>query len=280
MNSNLGAYSIKKGFQVYRPRRESWFGDQLLKVSVVGLVAMLILTAVGVMAYQGLSRSVFFQIEEVGIKGCNRTTPKQILDWRGLDVHTNLWTVRIGRIREKLEEQQWIAKAKVDRNWPNELTISIRERQVAAIVSSESGLNYVDKWGVVFGNVLPEDNHDFPVITGYETVQGEEAKRESSLKEALNFIKYAGRGNAVLPKQNISEIHIAPDGNLILFIADHPFPITLGRGEISTKYQRLSRVLSWLYRKKKLEDATVISMNYMQENNQGQRNRVLVELSE
>jgi len=280
LKSNLGAHSIKKGFQVYRPRRESWFGDQLLKVSVVGLVSILMLVAVGAVVYHGLRRSVFFQIEEVDIKGCNRTTPRQILAWSGLDVQTNLWTVRIGRVREQLEEQQWIAKAKVDRDWPNELTISIRERQAAAIVSRQSGLHYVDKWGVIFGNVLPEDNHDYPVITGYEMLQGDEAEQENSLKEALGFIKFAGRGSAVLPTQNISEIHIDPDGNLILFIADHPFPIALGRGELSTKYQRLSRVLSWLYRKKKFEAATKISMNYMQEESEGRRNRVLVELRE
>lgn len=271
---------IKKGFQLYRPKKESWFGDQLLKVSAISIVGMFIVVAMGVLLYHGISRSVFFQLEEVSVKGCNRTTPRQILAWSGLDVQTNLWTVRTGRVLDKLEEQKWIARAHVARDWPSKLMITVRERQEVAIVSGKDGLQYVDKQGVVFGSLLPEDTYDYPVITGYDMVTGGEQVREKSIKDALAFIIYAGKGSAVLPKQNISEINLTPEGELILFIADHPFPIFIGQGNMHTKYQRLTRVLSWLYRKKRFETTTMISMNYMQETGEGRRNRVLVELSE
>lgn len=271
---------IKKGFQVYRPDRESWFGDQLLKVSALSVVVIVLLVIVGILFYQGVSRSVFFQIEEVSVKGCSRTTPRQILVWSGLDVQTNLWTVRIGQVRDKLEENKWIARAYVKRDWPNKLLITVRERQEVAIVSTATDLQYVDKHGVLFGSLLPGDVHDYPVITGYEMVSGDEHERKKSISEALSFIKYASRGSAVLPKQNISEINLTPEGELTLFIADHPFPIYIGKGNMHRKYQRLTKVLSWLYRKKKFKDATMISMNYMTETGGEQRNRVLVKLSE
>ncbi len=271
---------IKKGFKIYPPRRESWFGDQLLKVSALSFGVIVVLVVGGVLLYEGVSRSVFFQIEEVSVKGCNRTTPRQILAWSGLDVQTNLWTVRIGRVRDKLEEKKWIARAHVARDWPNKLLITVRERQEVAIVSSETDLQYVDKQGVLFGSLLPEDVHDYPVITGYQMVLGGKDVRKKSIKDALAFIKYAGKGSAVLPKQNISEINLSPEGELTLFIADHPFPIFIGKGDMHARYQRLTRVLSWLYRKKKFEAATMISMNYMQETGSDQRNRVLVQLSE
>ena len=253
----------KQGLKVYRARNHSWFGDQLLKMISIAFAVIIAGGIIGIIAYQGLSRSVFFQVEEVDIKGCVRTTPNEIFSWSGLDVKTNLWAVRIGRIRKKLESQNWIATAEVKRNWPNKLAIVVRERKPIALLSLKSGLYYVDRGGVVFAEVLPVDDRDFPVITGLAIENVPEVNEEERLQEALDFIIYAEKGTVALPKQNISEIHLAPEGDLVLFMADHAFPVYLGKGDMKTKYHRLSTVLSWLYRKQKYDLAAAIDMNYM-----------------
>jgi len=253
----------KQGLKVYRVRDHSWFGDQLLKMISIAFAVIIAGGIIGILAYQGLSRSVFFQVEEVDIKGCVRTTSNEIFSWSGLDVKTNLWAVRIGRIRKKLESQNWIATAEVKRNWPNKLAIVVSERKPIALLSLKSGLYYIDRGGVVFAEVLPVDDRDFPVITGMGIENVQQVNEEEWLKEALDFIVYAEKGTVVLPKQNISEIHLAPEGDLVLFMADHAFPVYLGKGDMKTKYHRLSTVLSWLYRKQKYDLAASIDMNYM-----------------
>jgi cell division septal protein FtsQ len=253
----------KKGLKVYRASNHSWFGDQLLKVISIAFAVIIAGGIIGIIAYQGLSRAVFFQVEAVDIKGCVRTTPNEILSWSGLDVKTNLWAVRIGRIRKKLESQNWIATAEVKRNWPNKLAIVVSERKPIALLSLKSGLFYVDRGGVVFAEVLPADDRDFPVITGLGIENVSQVNEEERLREALDFIVYAEKGTVALPKQNISEIHLAPEGDLVLFMADHAFPVYLGKGDMKTKYHRLSTVLSWLYRKQKYDLAASIDMNYM-----------------
>ncbi|TFG35931.1 MAG: FtsQ-type POTRA domain-containing protein [Desulfobacterales bacterium] len=253
----------KKGLKVYRSRNQSWFGDQLLKMISIAFALIIAGGIIGIIAYQGLSRSVFFQVEEVNIKGCVRTTSNEIFSWSGLDVKTNLWAVRIGRIRKKLESQNWIATAEVKRNWPNKLAIVVSERKPIALLSLRSGLYYIDRGGVVFAEVLPVDDRDFPVITGLGIENVSEVNEVEWLQEALDFIVYAEKGTVVLPKQNISEIHLAPEGDLVLFMADHAFPVYLGKGDMKTKYHRLSTVLSWLYRKQKYDLAASIDMNYM-----------------
>ena len=255
----------KKGLKVYRASNHSWFGDQLLKVISIVFGVIIMGGIAGIIAYQGLSRSVFFQVEAVDIKGCVKTTPNEIFSWSGLDVKTNLWAVRIGRIRKKLESQHWIATAEVKRNWPNKLTIVIRERKPLAMVSQKSGLYYVDRAGVVFAEVLPVDDRDFPVITGVEIDKVPGVKEEERLLEALDFMIFGEKGTVALPKQNISEIHLTSEGNLVLFLADHAIPVYLGRGDLKTKYYRLSTVLSWLYRKQKYDSAAAIDMNYLAE---------------
>ncbi|MBU0964982.1 MAG: FtsQ-type POTRA domain-containing protein [Proteobacteria bacterium] len=253
----------KKGLKVYRASNQSWFGDQLLKMISIGFAFVIAGGIIGMIAYQGLSRSVFFQVEEVDIKGCVRTTTNEIFSWSGLDVKTNLWAVRIGRIRKKLESQNWIATAEVKRNWPNKLSIVVSERKPIALLSLKSGLYYVDRRAVVFADVLPVDDRDFPVITGVEIDNVPGIKEEERLLEALDFIIFGEKGTVALPKQNISEIHLTPVGDLILFMADHAFPVYLGRGDMKSKYYRLSTVLSWLYRKQKYDFAAAIDMNYL-----------------
>lgn len=262
----------KKSLHVYQTKKESWFGDQFLKFIWAGLSTLAVLGVVGFVAYQGLSRSVFFQIEKVDVSGCRRTSPQEILSFSDLDVQTNLWSIRTGRIRKKLERQDWIARADVSRNWPNRLTIIIRERVPVAIMTVESNLHFVDRSGAVFAEVLPGDDHDFPLITraGVGTGPGRTTGFDAGgLRDALDFIDYAGNGTAALPRQNISEIHIAAGGDLVLFMADQAFPILLGKENLKTKYYRLSRVLSWLYRKDNYEATAFIDMNYLPPDEEG-----------
>ncbi|OKY74715.1 MAG: hypothetical protein BM485_12830 [Desulfobulbaceae bacterium DB1] len=271
----------KRGLQVQRAGEKSWSGEHLLKTAGVGLGVVCVVVVFLFAAYQGLSRTVFFQIEEVKVSGCERMTATQILACTGLDVQTNLWAIRTGRIRKQLEEQDWIGKAEVARNWPNKVSVVIKERVAVALVSKKAGLFYVDGNGEVFAEATPEDDHDFPVITGLEKWEGENNGQER-LREALQFIFLAGNGSVTLPKQNISEIHVTPEGGLVLFMADNAFPIWLGSGEMKKKYSQLTRVLSWIYRKNQFEQATFIDLNYMAgiDSEEKKQNRVLVRFAE
>ena len=85
---------------------------------------------------------------------------------------------------------------------------------------------------------------------------------ESTLHEALLFLKYASRGDALLPKQNVSEVHVTDEGNIIVFLVDRPFPIYLGKGNIRTKYYRLAKVLHKLYKRHLFAETTYIRMDY------------------
>ncbi|MDH5298583.1 MAG: cell division protein FtsQ/DivIB, partial [Desulfobulbaceae bacterium] len=78
--------------------------------------------------------------------------------------------------------------------------------------------------------------------------------------------------NAILPKQNISELRVDARGGLILFLADRPFPVHLGRERLRTKYYQLTRVLHWLYAHKRFDATASIRMDY-------QPDKVLVALA-
>ena len=234
--------------------------------------------------YQSVSRSVFFQVDKVDITGCKRLTTREVLSLSGLDIKTNLWTLRTTRLKKHLKKNNWIESTTVKRKWPNTLHIRIRERVPIAIINQGSELVYVDKKGVIISPVIHTDSLDFPIITGLEkNEKPQEQQRTEWLQDALGFINYAGVGNPVLPRQNISEVHMGPDGQLTLYLADNPFPIYLGQGGMKRKYSRLSKVLSWLYRKKEFVSTASINLNYLSGLKNGEEepaNRVLVSFSQ
>lgn len=233
------------------------------------LLLLVALAGVGFLVYKGLGRSDFFQVTATNIQGCRRTTKNLILELSGVDVHSNMLALELSQVRRNIESHEWVESAEIRRIWPNMLAITVKERLPVAIVVLADGLYYLDQHGVAFAPVLPPEDTDFPFITGLQKERWPDDVEDSLLGEALQFIKYAGRGGSILPRQNISEIYIAGDTELVLFLADRPFPIHMGKGNMQTKYSWLTRVLYRLYKNKEFAQTAYIRMGYGQ-------NRVLV----
>ena len=215
--------------------------------------------------YQALEKSDFFQVTSLKIEGCNRTSKKLILDLSGLDIHANLLAVNVKKVEARISSHEWIESVNVDRQWPNRLVIEVVERMPVAILNLPEGLYYLDRNGIAFARVIPPEDMDFPVITGLDSEWRSHGKQNSALYEALHFIRYANRGSSILPKQNISEIHLTQEGNAILYLVERPFPIYLGQGNTYTLYSRLAKVLYNLYKRKEFSETAYIRMDYMED---------------
>ncbi len=217
-----------------------------------------------------------FRIHEVKISGCVITSPNELRKFADISYELNMLTLDPGRIKRKLLEHPWIAKAALRRIWPDRLAVTVTEYHPVAIVSGgageEDGLRYMDSKGTIFARVRPGQDLDFPVITGLDSVAAE-VDRKEMLAAVSQFLRLASRNNPNLPAQNVSEINIDQDGGLILYLVEQPFPIIFGKGEVRRKFTQLREVLEELYRKKRgkamIENVAYIRMDY-------QENKVLV----
>lgn len=217
---------------------------------------------VGLKAYNRLCRCDFFMITGIKIQGNQQITRNQVLELSGIDFHTNLLAMRPAQVEALLEGHPWVARARITRNWPNDLLIDIRENIPVALTSMTDGLYYLNSTGEAFVKVTAAGNLDYPVITGLAGQEKEYA--EHLLHESLLFMKRA-QGNTFLPKQNISEIHIDKDRGAILFLADRAFPIYLGKEKTAAKYDKLVKVLKNLYKKNEFQTTAYINMDYMKD---------------
>ena len=140
------------------------------------------------------------------------------------------------------------------------------------VEGTEEPLKYMDSAGVVFAPVAAGQELDLPVITGLDAFNTNEEKQQM-IDSATSFLRLAKRNNPNLPAQNVSEIHFTVNGELVLYLVKHPFPIYFGKEGIKRKYYQLRKVLEVLYRKQNgsamIEKVAYIRMNY-------QDNKVLV----
>jgi cell division septal protein FtsQ len=251
------------------PRSTSGLKHKLL-IRVMVLFLLIVVLGFGSKhLYQKLCGCDFFQITALKIDGNRMTSKEQITALSRVDIHSNLLAINANQIKLLLESHPWIAEADVIRDWPNRLLIQVKEKTPVALLNRETGQFYLDIRGKIIAAASPSQELDFPVITGLENFPfntTESAQIPESLHNAIILLKLANRNNPLLPVQNISEIHIAERGELILYLLDRPFPIFLGTdGKISTRYYRLVKVLKDLYKTREFSEVTYIRLDYQKD---------------
>lgn len=216
----------------------------------------------------------YFRIHEIEVSGCVMTNPTALKKFAGISYEMNMLTIDPVAIENRLEEHPWVVGASIRRIWPDRMSVVVKEYRPRALIVQDSGVEfeYIDRLGDVFATVLPGQEIDFPVITGLGAFDTKEEK-EKLLDVATLLLDFADLNNPNFPSQNISEIHFSSEGELILYLVEHPFPIFFGKGEMKWKCYQLRKVLEVLYRKKRsgapIEKVAYIKMDY-------QKNKVLV----
>lgn len=237
----------------------------LARVSAV--IVLLVSLGIGAkIIYNRLCLCDFFQITAVRIEGTHMTNKEQIAALSRIDIHSNLLALDIAQMKSLLESHPWISRAEIVRGWPNRLTIVLEEKKPAVLINRNNGLYYLDGSGGIIAAVSPSQEVDFPVITGLENYPFTDTAAEiipEPLREVYELLRLANRNNPILPEQNISEIHVAAKGELILYLLEKPFPIYLGNaGKMSTRYYRLVKVLKDLYKTQEFSEVSYIRLDY------------------
>lgn len=235
-------------------------GKMVLLSVLLGFLAL----GVGVMAfaaYKGLCRADFFQVTSIRIKDNHHLTKAEVFELSGVDIRTNLLAMSVLKSEKKISSHPWVKNVRIIREWPNTINITIKERTPAALINLETGLHYIDREGTIFAPVQALEDIDLPVITGLEGKDKMVITENPLLDQALSFLKYTEKGDYIFPKQNVSELHIAGMNQLILYLVDRPFPVYLGEGDLATKYNRLVKVLYWLYKKEEFPQVAYIRMD-------------------
>lgn len=98
------------------------------------LLALIVLAAIGGAAYAGIraSQDPRFALESIDVSGCSRSTQEDVLAAAALPTGTNIWLLDTVSATKRIESLPWTDSAKIDRSWPNRVSVTLIERRPAA----------------------------------------------------------------------------------------------------------------------------------------------------
>ncbi len=88
-------------------------------------------------------------VDEIGVAGCERFTPEQIVESSGLKTGRHIWLVNLAEAEERVEANPYIENADIKRIYPDKLLISVGERVEAAVIVGLNAQAVIDPAGYV-----------------------------------------------------------------------------------------------------------------------------------
>jgi cell division protein FtsQ len=137
-----------------------------------------------------------YELTKIEIEPSGHFSPRLIRQAAGLEPKQNLWTLNLRQITHDLEKLPYVSSAKVERHFPDTITIHITERvPVVKIVGLNIDLGtretfYLDRDGVVLKPREDEAPPLLPEIIGLTDAELEPGMTldQSSLKSAMEIL--------------------------------------------------------------------------------------------
>ena len=214
---------------------------RLLRISIASGSGFLLASG-ALLTAQMLLESGYFGVQQVRVEHQVRVSEGDILDASDIEIGDSLFDLELHMIGRKIEEHPWIARADVERSFPDRVVIRVVEREARAIIDL-GYLYYVDKAGEVFKMLAGGDELDYPVITGIDRqyLLDNPDQTQGCLNLALQIMDELDN-RALFNLDDVSEIHYDQQEGLILHTRIGGVPIRLGKNGFEAKLNRLEAI--------------------------------------
>jgi cell division protein FtsQ len=143
-------------------------------VSLTVLILLGGLLTAGLLLKTYLNRDSRFRISGAGniqATGLTEVSRAEMLPVFGEDIGRNIFFVPLSERRRQLEQMPWIERATVMRFLPDQIRVSVVERQPVAFVRQGTQVGLVDANGVLLtmpAAMMAQHHYSFPVVTGLD----------------------------------------------------------------------------------------------------------------
>lgn len=217
--------------------------------SIVFVVAASIALAWGIK--QHVVTSPRFAVKNIRVEGTVKRTPEQVSETAGLTIGMNIFSVDLISARRRLLQDPWIATAEVSRQLPATLSISLTEREAAAVVAVDADLYLCTHEGELFKKLETDDPIGLVVISGLTGAQVANDRKSaiSRVRSALELLgQYEQRGPA--RQHPVQEVNLGEDGSARMVVGRSAVTLEMGHAPYRTKVLRAARVLREVQRQK------------------------------
>ncbi len=216
---------------------------RLLRIGIASGSGFLLASG-ALLTAQMLLESGYFGVQQVRVEQQERVTEGDILDASDIKVGDSLFDLELHMIGRKIEEHPWIARADVERSFPDQVVIRVVEREARAIIDL-GYLYYVDNAGEVFKMLDADDQLDYPVITGIDRqyLLDNPDQTQGCLNLALQLMHELDSRD-LFNLDDVSEIHYDQQEGIILHTRIGGVPVRMGTLGFNVKLNRLEKIYS------------------------------------
>jgi cell division protein FtsQ len=182
-----------------------------------------------------LGRDGRFRIAGAGniaASGLSEVSRAEMLPVFGEDIGRNIFFVPLAERRRQLEQIPWIEHATVMRLLPDQIRVSVVERQPVAFVRQGSEIGLVDASGVLLTMppaMMAQHRYSFPVVTGIDPHDSPEG-RKNRMAVYARLLAELDANNQHLSEQ-ISEIDLSKPEDVRILMPEQGSDILVHLGE-------------------------------------------------
>jgi cell division protein FtsQ len=209
---------------------------------------------------------------DIQAAGLAEVTRADILPVFGEDIGRNIFFVPLAQRRKQLEQIPWIQQATVMRLLPDQIRVSVVERQPVAFVRHGQQIGLVDANGVLLtmpAGLLSQHHYSFPVLTGIDAGDPLSSRRER-VALYLRLMSELDSSSQHLSDQ-ISEIDLTDPEDARILMPEQGTDVLahFGQDHFLARYQRYkAHIAQWRQQYPKLaavdlryEQQVVLEMN-------------------
>jgi cell division protein FtsQ len=241
---------------------------------LVGGVAVVLAASISVAwgARRYLTTSPRFAVRTVQVDGERRRSAAHVAELGGVAVGKNIFALDLALAGAMIEEDPWIEKATVTRKLPSTVTITVTEREAAAMVAIGPDLYLATRDGDLFKKIGADDPSDLPLVTGILPAQvaSDRAGAVITVRRALDVAEEADRAG-LAKRYPIEELHVDKGGSLTVIVGREAIALGMGQPPYRDKVEEASRILAEVARRK--ANASVIFLD-----NEAHPERVVVRM--
>jgi cell division protein FtsQ len=229
---------------------------RLLDVGKIAVGLVLVLgtaaaTAFG--AYRFAMSSPRFALHSLEVSSSRRFNDVALARAAGISEKANLFSIDLEAAEQKLLEDPWVRSVHMVRRLPDTLQVDLVEREAVALAALDTEVFLIDAAGEPFKRWGSGDPHDLPLITGLdlEQIAQDRSQALSATNTALEVLEHYAR----LPVSKVhkaQEVHLSPDGSVILTVGTRGVALHLGKGPWPRKLLMVAEVLKTFERKDEL----------------------------
>ena len=213
-----------------------------LKTAAAGLAAFALAGGILYGCYRAVKSVTLFSLKSIEVSTAKHLTRDEILGLAGVEPGKDLVSMNLKRMGEHLLQNPWVETVRINRYFPDTVSIAITEREPVAIVNM-GYIYYLDKRGNIFKVLNQGDRLDYPVVTGFsEEELGSDPKGTREALEATCNLLNILRDKGAFILADVSEIHYDKGYGFTLFTAAGALPVKVGSGDFTAKVERFARI--------------------------------------